>query len=363
MRLQRLGIEHMDIGNSHGVRRWRGPAWGLSLLTVVLLIVFVSIFSPENVLAQKQAGVDARPTERGVDLGAWGDDHVGKSIPSYMTGDECLFCHREVGETWQANRHNAGMRIADLVGPEVSALLGSAEAAAFGAETIYLLGGTQILRFLKPNGKYGQFAIHGTRAIPGESWTLEKGTGAWDEEAFAARCAGCHTTAVDMAIRGFAAPSLDCFVCHGDVPAGHQNEPSMALLAKSRGREPLVETSLCAQCHLRGGRSKSSGLPYPNQFVAGDNLFRDYVADLSEGAITGMTPADGHIFANVRDVVIGGKLELSCLSCHDAHKESTRKHRVLPKQERVEYCAICHQDPTDFEQIRTYERHSAVCEY
>ena len=39
------------------------------------------------------------------DPGAWGGDHVGKSVPEFMTGDECLFCHRKVGATWQRNRH------------------------------------------------------------------------------------------------------------------------------------------------------------------------------------------------------------------------------------------------------------------
>jgi hypothetical protein len=41
-----------------------------------------------------------------IDPAAWGSDHVGKPVPEYVTGDECLFCHREkVGPTWGANRH------------------------------------------------------------------------------------------------------------------------------------------------------------------------------------------------------------------------------------------------------------------
>ncbi len=294
---------------------------------------------------------------------AWGDDHVGKPMPVYMTGDECLFCHRDVGSNWQSNRHNTGMRITDLLEEPVGTLLKSSEAKAFGAETTYVLGGIEDLRFLKPNGKYGQFSIHAAHVEPGNSLKLTNGDGRWDDAAFAAKCAGCHTTAVETEIRGFAAPSLDCFVCHGDVPAGHQNEPTLAILATKRDREPLVEIALCAQCHLRGGKSASSGMPYPNQFVPGDNLFRDYRVDLSDEAIAAMNPGDAHIFANVRDVVQGGLLDITCITCHDIHKSSSRKHRVLPKHERVEYCATCHQDPDDFKKFRTYERHSAVCEY
>src|SRR3982074_1179534 len=33
-------------------------------------------------------------------------DHAGKPVPSYVTGDECLFCHRvKVADTWQQNPH------------------------------------------------------------------------------------------------------------------------------------------------------------------------------------------------------------------------------------------------------------------
>src|SRR5437867_3363684 len=28
---------------------------------------------------------------------AWGSDHIGKPLPEFASGDECLFCHRDVG--------------------------------------------------------------------------------------------------------------------------------------------------------------------------------------------------------------------------------------------------------------------------
>ena len=46
-------------------------------------------------------------------------------------------------------------------------------------------------------------------------------------------------------------------------------------------------TSICAQCHVRTGKSRSTGLPYPNNFVAGDNLFRDFQVDFSDEALEG----------------------------------------------------------------------------
>lgn len=301
--------------------------------------------------------------QEAVDPAAWGGDHVGQAIPMYMTGDECLFCHRDIGPSWPGNRHNTEMQTAEMLPEPIAAFLKSAEAKEFGPETTYVLGGEEMLRFLRPNGKYGQFAIHSARVKPSALNAVAGTGGGWAEEHFAAKCAGCHTTAVETEYRAFAQASLDCFVCHGEVPPGHQNEPALAILAKNRPKEPLVEMSLCGQCHLRGGVSRSSGLPYPNQFVPGDNLLKDFHVDFSDEALATMNPGDAHVLANVRDVLLRGDVGLTCLSCHDVHKQSSRKHRVLPKTERLEYCAICHDRPGDFKSFRVYERHSVVCEY
>ena len=40
-----------------------------------------------------------------------GQDHVGHPLPEYVTGDECLFCHRvQVADTWQQNPHARTVR-------------------------------------------------------------------------------------------------------------------------------------------------------------------------------------------------------------------------------------------------------------
>lgn len=323
-----------------------------AVLSIIFLVGMTTLFTKRHAVAQEA-----------IDPAAWGDDHVGKPIPMYMTGDECLFCHRDIGPYWPQNRHNTEMQIAQSLPEELAAFLKSPDAKSFGPETEYVLGGEETLRFLKPNGKYGQFAMHAAMVDPHGLNMVSGMDGGWDDGVFAARCAGCHTTAVETEIKAFAQASLDCFVCHGEVPAGHQNDPTQAILAKHREKEPLVEISLCGQCHLRGGVSESSGLPYPNQFVPGDNLFKDFQVDFSDAAIGAMNPGDAHIFANVRDVALRGDFGLTCVSCHDIHGQSSRKHRVLPKNERLAYCAICHDTPGDFKSFKTYERHSAVCEY
>ena len=248
------------------------------------------------------------------DPAAWGSDHVGKQVPMYMTGDECLFCHRtDVGTTLQSEPHNGSMRVVERASPAMKKLLASVEMKGFAGEVAYLLGGERQRRFLKPNGKYGQLAVHAAKWTPDAdgsapaTWFDAKG--GWDADLFAMRCAGCHATAVETEWKAFSAISLDCFVCHGDTPPGHQNEPGMALFARAREPEPLLEMSTCGQCHLRGGHSRSSGLPYPNQFVPGDNLFKDYEVDWSEDRIRGLNPGDRHVYRNVKDVVVEGRLD------------------------------------------------------
>src|SRR5262249_4616733 len=98
-----------------------------------------------------------------------------------------------------------------------------------------------------------------------------------------------------------------------------------------------------------------TGLPYPNQFVPGDNLFRDFQVDWSPEHLKKLNPADAHVLANVRDVVLLGKEDVTCLSCHDVHQQSSQKHRRVAPGES---CLHCH-NPTGSKKVRpTYEVHS-----
>src|SRR5688572_12717331 len=60
---------------------------------------------------------------RRLDPAAWGGDHVGKAVPEYVTGDECLFCHRkDVGHSWGKNRHQLTLREAEPDQPALAEL-------------------------------------------------------------------------------------------------------------------------------------------------------------------------------------------------------------------------------------------------
>lgn len=333
---------------------------GLMAASVAIAVVWAN--------APRAASMVLAADVQALDPAAWGDDHVGKPMPNFVTGGECLFCHRfEVGTKWQPNRHNQSMALPEQA-PEVFDALRKEPALSEVIDEVAFIVGNKNKHFLlKPNGRYGQVAMLNAAWVPpkgdrpGHITPVEKLE--WDMDVFADNCAGCHATAVETEYKGFSSPSLECFVCHGDVPAEHNADTSLALFSKTSKAGVRVEMSACASCHLRGGRSRSTGLPYPNQFVPGDNLFRDFEVNFSDEYINALNPADRHVYLNARDVVLYGKEEMTCITCHDVHDMSSRKHRVLRRLERDDYCAVCHDNLEDYTSLIQYEVHSDVCRY
>jgi hypothetical protein len=234
--------------------------------------------------------------------------------------------------------------------------------AETAAEIEYFLGSRHRLRFLKKDG-YGRFAMLNTQGLLGATGQPMKFVDAektvWEKEKFGASCAGCHTTAVDPAARTFTSFGLDCYTCHGDVNLDHTKDISLMLLSKKRRSDAKVITSICAQCHLRGAKSRSTGLPYPNTFIAGDNLFQDFEVDFAKADDEKLNAGDRHIWRNVRDVALLGDESINCLSCHAIHANTSQKHRRIL---RAPICSECHAQDS-FKNPRPMSVQSKVCEY
>ena len=309
---------------------------------IYFLVIFVLLENPGACGAEELSEQDPA---------AWGDEHQRALFPDYVTGDECLFCHRNVGKTWAENRHTQTVRP-----------LAPNEPAPDTAS--HAMGHQRMTRFLKRSNSYGKLDLHTSRSPHGSNRPAAF-DGQWDTEKFANQCAGCHTTAVDSRTKAFSALAIDCVACHGSVDLAHSSNPSKVVLSKDN-RDPRVVVSVCGQCHLRGGKSASTGLPWPNTFLAGDNLFRDYRIPLNPRELAKLAPVDRHIFENARDVAVLGKKQ-TCLTCHDVHRSSSQKHQELPT---VESCRTCHErDPdtstltSEFTQTAGSNAHSRICEY
>lgn len=330
-----------------------------SILGSAAAALFLGLVAP----AAREAQQDT-PSRKKLDPTAWGSTHIGKGYPEFVRGDECLFCHRnDIGPTWGKNTHGRTIRMREDT-PELTALLLSrSPATQFQQDVQYFLGSRHRVRFLKKSG-YGKFSISGAQAALSadgklDSWIEPEGP-IWDERRFPERCAGCHATAVDPASKSFQAFGLDCLTCHGDVPLDHTNDTSRVWLSKKRRKDSQPITSLCAQCHLRGGRSRSTGLPYANTFIAGDNLFKDYEVDLAEADNLSLNPGDRHVYRNVRDVVVYGAESPTCITCHQVHGQSSIKHR---RALRAPICLDCHYAEGEMKRVKRYIVSSDTCEY
>ena len=364
-----LGGERGESNQTTKTPRHQSP---LRLNLVVPMLRRVNPFNPRKpvshvVVLLVFSGLAARalaPQTKALDPKAWGGNHAGKPIPEFVQGDECLFCHRnDIGPTWQKNAHGTAIRQAEDA-PEFQDILRVQPAlAAIAPQIEYFMGSRHRVRFLKKEG-YGRFALLSTQLALGpgprtQQWiNLEKP--AWDSNRFAERCAGCHSTAVEPASRTFAVFGLDCYTCHGDVTLEHTKDTSLIWLSKKRRKEAQAITSICAQCHLRDGKSRSTGLPYPNNFSAGDNLFQDFEVDFSRADDPSLNPGDRHVLRNVRDVVVNGQESQTCVNCHQVHANSASRHRLALKGP---LCLDCHNGEGPMKVIRSYEVHSSLCEY
>src|SRR5260370_32214013 len=128
-----------------------------------------SCFSATCITDQQQAA-PSQPAQSKSDPAAWGSNHVGKPIPEYVHGDECLFCHRNnIGITWQKNAHGVTVRQGEDA-PELQAIVKKQPALTRVATQIeYFLGSRHHVRFLRKDG-YGKFALLNTQAVLGPAY-------------------------------------------------------------------------------------------------------------------------------------------------------------------------------------------------
>lgn len=334
---------------------------GYVLMSRILLVVVA--LAPLWLVARPEPP----PTKqiRDLDPAGWGEDHVSQPVPDFLSQEECLFCHRgEIGSNWDRSWHNKSIRAVDPDSAEIQALMEHGSTKALAAQVTWLLGGRFRTRYLRPSADFGRAEILSTSRTA-QGTLVGTNDPRWDSRRFADSCAGCHASGVDSRSRTYASLSLECYVCHGLVPEDHTRNASSVHLSPRRVESSRVVISICAQCHARGGRSRSTGLPFPTNFVAGDNLFRDFAINLKNQAGDRPEAAEAHVFATIRQVVVSGDDDLTCITCHDVHRSSTRKHQRLKESS---LCRVCH-EPGRLEQLREGVRrsptqiHHAICEY
>ncbi len=330
--------------------------------TLVKLVTLSATLAGFGLMMALGAG-PALPAMQQLDPAAWGGDHVGKPAPDLYGGDECLFCHRAtVGAVWQNDPHFGSIRNkfqGGRVAPEIEALGAQPMFKKVAPQADFVLGHKRAARFLRRDEGGGFDLLGATLLDPKQPRFDRQSRAAWDAKTFAAKCIGCHMTGVEpTSLRAFET-FIGCEACHGPYDDRHTGGAVFMRFAKKAKETPQMIASACGSCHLRGGHSRSTGRPFANNFIAGDNLFKDYAFDFSRAADASLNPMDAHVQQNVRDIVLGGRDNLTCLSCHKLHSTGSSLHRRQPK---TDYCYVCHKTEP-FKELKPYEVHSAVCEY
>lgn len=333
----------------------------MKIHTIVKLAVTFAAFVVIGLMMKASAGV-AVPAQQ-LDPAAWGGDHVGKPAPDLYGGDECLFCHRAtVGAVWQNDPHFRATRDKFQGGhlsPEIEALGAQPPFKKAAAEVDFVVGHRRAARFLRRADRGGFDLLDALLFDPKQPRLDAQSKPAWDTQKFTAKCIGCHMTGVDpVSLRPFET-FVGCESCHGPYDERHTGGTVFMRFAKKAKETPQMIASACGSCHLRGGHSRSTGRPFANNFIAGDNLFKDFAFDFSRVDDASLNPMDAHVQQNVRDIVFGRRDNLTCLSCHKLHSTGSTLHRRQPK---TDYCYVCHK-AEPFKELKPYEVHSAVCEY
>ncbi|MFL6276303.1 MAG: multiheme c-type cytochrome [Blastocatellia bacterium] len=309
------------------------------------------------------AGLSVGASAQQFDPAGWGGNHVGKPAPELYGGDECLFCHRfTVGSVWQNDPHFRAIRDKFQGGhtaTEIEALDGQPPFKQAAPQVDFILGHRRAERFLRRNDHGGFDLLNATLMNPKQPRFEARSRAEWDAQKFATKCIGCHMTGVDpTSLRPFET-FVGCESCHGPYDDRHTGGTVFMRFAKKAKETPQMIASACGSCHLRGGASRSTGRPFANNFVSGDNLFKDFAFDFSHADDAGLNAMDAHIQRNVRDIVLLGRDNLTCLSCHKLHSTGSALHRRQPK---TDYCYVCHKTEP-FKELKPYEVHSGICEY
>lgn len=248
---------------------------------------------------------------------------TAQPFPAYITGDECLFCHRAaIGPLVAGDRHLNTMT------PTV--------------DREFRLGAGERARRLRVSG-YGRVDL------------LHSDGRSWDPDIFAAKCAGCHATAVDPATGAFASPGLDCVVCHGLTELEHSSN-GRVLFGKQRRASPAETASVCGSCHLRGARWKSGPGAYPAGYVPPADLFPFIEIDFSADGIA--RSEDPHVTRSI--VAMRDSRGPGCLDCHEVHRRNSARHRRAAPSA---VCGDCHPEGRPRRELLERKKRSAVCGY
>lgn len=289
---------------------------------------------------------------------AWRDTFASPlAAYSHAGSKQCAECHDVEAAEWKASSHASTLRAASSEDEDrLSSLIPCSD---MGVSDV--LGGHHQLRFLlrQPGVAWGEGRMLALPCAwnPNTKEMEMRHAEDWRTLPFETRCAPCHVTG-QSADWSFPESGVGCESCHGPG-SEHVNDPSSSNTFGFEGKSAAQEVTVCASCHLQGGKSKRTGYNFPDEYVPGGSFFDDFEFDWDSLDHASVNEAiDVHQKKLIRSVILGGDSSLRCTSCHALHGMSHEKHQALPRQD---FCNVCHQPETNA--LKEYRQSCPVCEF
>ncbi len=280
-------------------------------------------------------------------------------LAGYEGSESCGSCHAAEMASWKGTPHARTVHEATDVEKQLlarSLLCGDRDAEL-------VLGERHSRRYLvDAEGRPGMHLLLPCRYDVGEAEWVNLHETDWQEQTFEKGCGGCHATGFSSDDFTSRELRVGCEACHGPG-ARHGAHDGPGGMISFAAIEPAREAGICAACHLQGGKSRATGLSYPRNVAAGEDLFADYVFDwgsLDTKPGDNGNPIDIHQKILIRDLVKGGAGSggLRCTACHSIHGSGHEKHASL---DRRDFCYLCHEK--EGFSVKEYNQSCNVCEF
>jgi predicted CXXCH cytochrome family protein len=242
----------------------------------------------------------------------------GDQEAEYLGSDECSSCHRAISRAHAETNHALALqdvgrdRDKDLIladfdqGDDVRLVQfpGEDTPRPFTAEDIeFTVGaGRYAQRYLYEIDRNEYAVLPAEWDVAAQAWRPLKLAEAWPDPAYdwATRCAGCHTTGLDVERGRWDDDGVQCEACHG--PASVHVE-----LARDAGRNPTEEelgqihaaitlspdAQICGQCHSQGTDADDIHA-YPTTYRPGNTLVQEDGFSLFDDSVAGVWWGSGH---------------------------------------------------------------------
>ncbi len=301
--------------------------------------------------------------------------HVGLSVDlqprdqkeaEYVGSIKCKECHEEQYRAWKHSMHSKMIQDAkkdpSVLVADFSTL--PADADFNKSDIKYTIGSKFKQRFMipatingKPDFRLGNYQWNSET----KKWQRFKPYKYWYHDAYphdnkqfptSNTCDGCHFVGF-MSREKRVEPAIACESCHGPGSA-HVKDPKHSVIYKASLADPVRETEVCLQCHMRNRDKRLENMSihdlwmqakdYPAGYEPGRALIKyKLVAPFVYGQETKEFWPNGAAKKNrtqgnefVRDRMY--QHGITCINCHDPH----RLTNTAQKSEGNALCMKCH---------------------